>query len=190
MKARTTIPLRIIIPGLTFIFCIIFGTVLMLRELQDSEERMTTEMRRYATARSTTIASMLQYLLRHGDKRGAELFVSFISSDVNVQSVIVCNEEDEIIYSNRYDLRGKKLEDIAVPNIVTQVADARSSLSTRSSEADEKHLYSTSSFLLPPTNGQIRPTAVGCVVLDLDLEMIRDARQNETYQRWIELAGC
>lgn len=186
---KTTIPLRVIIPGLTLIFSILFGSILVLRELQDSEARMTQEMRRYAVARSTTIASMLQYLLRHNNHRGAELFISFTSSDINVQSVIVCNEKDQIIYSNRYALRNHPLKDALSPEILQQVKDAQTSLSTRTSEAQDKHLYSISSFLLPPSSGEIRPTAVGAVILDLDMEMIQAARRNNTYQKWSELAG-
>jgi PAS domain S-box-containing protein len=189
MKSRVTIPLRVIIPGLTLIFGIVFGSVLILRERQISEQRLVKEMQRYATSRSSTIANMLQYLLRRNDLRGAELYVSIASSDINVQSVIVCNEKEEIIYSNRYDLRGRQLKEVADPHIFSLVGKARRSLSTQSSEAEQKHLYSVSSFLLPPASGELRPTGVGCVVLDLDLEMVRTARRNENYLGWAELAG-
>jgi PAS domain S-box-containing protein len=189
MKPRVTIPLRVIIPGLTLIFCVIFGGALILRERQISDQRLIKEMQRYATTRSSTIANMLQYLLRRNDLRGAELYVSIASSDVNVQSVIVCNDEDKIIYSNRYDVRGRQLDEVADPHLFALIEKARRSLSTQSSEAEENHLYSISPFLLPPASGELRATGVGCLVLDLDLEMVRAARRNENYLRWFELAG-
>ncbi len=178
------LPLRISIPVSLFLFGLALGTLSFVHEVNSAFTRIEQDIRQRAAFLGNQISGILQYHFQNGDEEAASLQLSLAGSSPNLRLAFVCDEQNRIMQSTRYEWRDQPLANSPMASSREMTEIARRSLSAQFSLSENRSILNAAfPFFLPPEPGSIRPTSAGVLFLEYDLDPLKKAELQVAIRR-------
>lgn len=125
---RFPFPLRFTIPAILLVFGTILGVSNLQREISQSFQRVEEDVRNSAKFSGNQLSSTLEYLYRRGDVEQAEVAISMIRSDANLDLSILYDENNRVLLATRYQLRNQFISGTPAASLAKELAQVRQTL--------------------------------------------------------------
>jgi PAS domain S-box-containing protein len=193
---RFSLPLRFSIPTILVLFSSLLGVFSFQREVYLSDLRTEEEVSHDIRFSGNQISGMLEYLYLRGDVEQAEILISKMGSDPKLRLVLLCDENNRVILSTRYELRNLPVTDTPGANSLAAFSEIRETMSGQVKlSQDRRKLEAIYPVQLGTLPGELRPSRVGILwieydLLDLKNETLADALQRSLESIAVIASGC
>ncbi len=171
---RFPFPLKFSIPGILLLFSTVLGIVSFHREISLSYWRTEKQAMEQAKFVGSQTSGLLEYQYHHGKGNAAELVINQIGSAPYLQWAMLCNENDIVILSTRFQLRKQPLHLTSAGQLQPQIQTTRQ---TRGGQVmlsqDKRKVWSIYPVSLGLAPGEILPSQVGVLILEYDLSLLK-----------------
>ncbi len=186
---RFPFPLRLSIP----VILLLFGSLLSLfsfqREVSLSALYTEEDASRQVKSTGDQTSGMLEYLFlfRQADSSAAELIISKLGINQNIQLALVCDENNKVILASRYELRNQKVTNTPATNRLSSFERVRKTLSgVVILSEDKQSLQAIYPVVLGIFPGSIRPSKVGVLLLEYDISGLKQRSYKDALARSLE----
>jgi len=186
---RFPFALRFSVPAILLLLGSSLSLFSFQREVSLSYRHAEEDAIRQAKSIGDENSAMLEYLFlyRQADRSAAELLISKTGGNPNLQLVLVCNENNLIILSNRSELQQRPVSSTEVAGRLSNFQSVRQTLTGQVILAkDKRSVQAIYPVALGTTSGQLRPTKVGILLLEYDLSALKERFYKDALQRSLE----
>lgn len=181
---RFPFPLRVSIPAILLIFGALLSLFSFQSEVSLSHTRTEEDATRQARFSGDQTSEMLEYLFRKADFQGANLVISKLGSDPNLQLALLCDETNKIILATRYELRDRLVIHTSVANRLPALLRVRYKMSGQVMLSEDKQsIQAIYPILLGAAPDQLRPSKVGVLLLEYDLSELKHRADTDALKR-------
>ena len=171
---RFPFPLRLSIPGILVLFSSVLGLVSFHREVSLSYLRTEQQVTQQAQFSGSQTSGLLEYQYHNGKGKATELVISQIGSAPHLQLALLCDENDVVLFSTRFQLRQQPLNQTPA----TQVkADIQTTRQTRGGQVilsqDRQTIWAIYPVILGLAPGEILPSRLGVLLLEYNLSPLK-----------------
>jgi signal transduction histidine kinase/FixJ family two-component response regulator len=179
---RFPYPIRFSIPVILILCGSLFGIVFFSQEIDRNFQRTEENAEHYVRITGHQTAGILDYLFRRADVEQAEIAISQLGSDPNLDLILLLDDRDRVLMSNRYELRSRTANETAAMNYIPQFAEVRAKMDgdVRISQ-DKQKLIATYPVLLQALPGEIRPSRIGILFIMYDLAHVKQEAYNSSF---------
>jgi PAS domain S-box-containing protein len=164
-------PLRVAIPVVLLIFGATAGWVSHRHDRRVAARDIEAQFRERAKFVGSRIATMCAYFIEIDKPDGAQREVAISASDADLRFLFVLDGADTVLFSTRYEWRGKFLSDLPFESLDSVIAEARSTLAGGVGVSSDR-CFVTGAFPFPIAARAGEPLArpeVGVVFVEFDL---------------------
>ncbi|HEY9874921.1 MAG TPA: ATP-binding protein, partial [Candidatus Obscuribacterales bacterium] len=184
---RFPLPLRFSIPGFLLLFGSLLGIFSFQKELSVSHLRTESDAMRQIRFSGDQTSGMLEYLFRQGDVGGADLVISKLGGNPNLNLAVLCDENNKIILATRYELRNRLLINTPAAKSLSKLERVRQRMSGEVRlSADKQSIQAIYPVILGSASGELRPTKVGALFLEYDLSDAKQRAYADALRRSLE----
>lgn len=181
---RFPFPLRVSIPAILLIFGFLLSLFSFHSEVLLSHSRTEEDATRQARFSGDQTSEMLEYLFRKADFQGANLVISKLGSDPNLQLALLCDENNKIILATRYELRNHLVIHTSVANRLPALLRVRDKMLGQVMLSEDKQsIQAIYPILLGAAPDQLRPSRVGVLLLEYDLSELKHRADTDALKR-------
>ena len=181
---RFPFPLRFSIPAIILVFGGLLGFFSFQSEVSLSNQRTEEDASYRARFSGTKTSGMLEYLFRKADTEGAELVISQIGGDPNLQLALLCDEKNKVILANRYELRNHPVIDTSAASHLLVINKVRERISGQALLSwDRQRIWAIYPVLFAAAPGELRSSRVGILLLEYDISALKDRAYKDALQR-------
>ncbi|MEA5619365.1 response regulator [Cronbergia sp. UHCC 0137] len=185
------LPLRFSIPAI-LIFCgSLLGINSFNQEVSDAYKKTEINTKNYVAISAGQTARILDYLYRRTDIEDAEItIISQLGSDPNLNLVMVIDDQNIIHLSNRYELRDIPISKTVAGAYTSELTTVRTKLAGNILlSQDRKKLIAIYPILLQILPNEIRPSRVGILFFEYDLNPAKQQAYNDALKRSLIFNG-
>jgi PAS domain S-box-containing protein len=193
---RFSLPLRFSIPTILVLFSTLLGVFSFQREVSLSNSREEEHAVHDLRLVGSQTSGILEYLYRRGDVEQAEIIISKMGSDPKLRLVLLCDENNRVILSTRYELRNLPVSETSGAKSLSGFSLVREKMSAQVLlSEDRRNIWGIYPVLLGAKPGELRPTRVGILLVEYDLSGEKNAAYADALQRSLEsiaviVSGC
>ena len=183
---RFPFPLRFSIPAILLLFGSVLGLVSFQRGVSQSSYRTETIVSQEATFSASQTAALLEYLYRSAQGKGAALAIAQISSAPNLRFALLCDENDRVLLSTRFDLRNRLVSDILAASSLSAIRKVRQTQSNQVIFSDDRQtIRAIYPVMLESSSREAIPSRVGVLLLEYDLSALKAQAYRDALDRWL-----
>ena len=183
---RFPFPLRFSIPAILLLFGSVLGLVSFQRGVSQSSYRTETIVSQEATFSASQTAALLEYLYRSAQGKGAALAIAQISSAPNLRFALLCDENDRVLLSTRFDLRNRLVSDILAASSLSAIRKVRQTQSNQVIFSDDRQtIRAIYPVMLESSPREVIPSRVGVLLLEYDLSTLKAQAYRDALERWL-----
>ena len=196
LMKRFSLPLRFSIPTILVLFSSLLGVFSFQREVSLSNSREEEGVVHDLRLVGSQTSGILEYLYRRGDVEQAEIVISKMGSDPKLRLVLLCDENNRVILSTRYELRNLPVSETPGAKSLSAFSVVREKMSAQLFlSEDRRNIWGIYPVLLGARPGELRPTRVGILLVEYDLSAEKNAAYADALQRSLEsiaviASGC
>lgn len=165
---RFPFALRFSVPAILLLLGSSLSLFSFQREVSLSYQHAEEDAIRQARSLGDENSAMLEYLFlyRQADRSAADLLISKTGGNPNLRLVLMCDENNLVILSNRYELQHRPVSSTEVAYRLSSFERVRQTLTGQVILAlDKRSVQAIYPVALGTTSGQLRPTKVGVLLL-------------------------
>lgn len=187
---RFPFPLRFSIPAILILCGSLLGLISFNKEVAETYKKTETNTKSYVQISASQTARILDYLYRRSDIEQAEVAISQLGSDSNLNLVLLVNDRDRIILSNNYEMRDYPINKTAAAPYYSIFSDVREKLAgnVRISK-DRNKIIAIYPVLLQALPNEIRPSRVGILFMEYDLTRAKQEAYRDALKRSLVFNG-
>jgi two-component system, NtrC family, sensor kinase len=184
------LPLKASIPLVLLVFGGSISIFSFQRELSYSGLRAERQILGEAQFTADQTSSTLEYLFRKLDEEGANLVVSKVGGNSRVRVAAMIDEKDQILLATHYELRGTAIQETDLRAFTADIYAVRKNLAGQTTlSSDGNSVRSVYPVVLGAKDGEIRPSKVGTLVIEYEVETSKQQAFNHALQRSLESTG-
>jgi signal transduction histidine kinase len=181
---RFPFPLRFSIPGILLLFGSVLGLVSFQREVSQSFSRTETSIRQQAEFSASQTATLLEYLYRTAQGKGADLAIAQIAPAPNLRLALLCDENERVLLSTRFDLQNRLVSNTLAASSLSAIKEVQQTQSKQVSFSDDRQtLRAIYPVFLGASPGEILPSRVGVLLLEYDLSSLKAQAYRDALER-------
>ncbi|MBD1943095.1 HAMP domain-containing protein [Coleofasciculus sp. FACHB-712] len=181
---RFPFPLRFSIPGILLLFGSVLGLVSFQREVSQSFSRTETSIRQQAEFSASQTATLLEYLYRTAQGKGADLAIAQIAPAPNLRLALLCDENERVLLSTRFDLQNRLISNTLAASSLSAIKEVQQTQSKQVIFSDARQtLKAIYPVFLGASPGEILPSRVGVLLLEYDLSSLKAQAYNDALER-------
>ncbi|MBD1834985.1 HAMP domain-containing protein [Cyanobacteria bacterium FACHB-472] len=181
---RFPFPLRFSIPGILLVFGSVLGLVSFQREVSQSFSRTETIIRQQAEFSASQTATLLEYLYRTAQGKGADLAIAQIAPAPNLRLAFLCDEQERVLLSTRFELQNRLVSNTLAASSLSAIKEVQQTQSKQVIFSDDRQtLKAIYPVLLGASPGEILPSRVGVLLLEYDLSSLKAQAYNDALER-------
>ncbi|MBD1899308.1 HAMP domain-containing protein [Coleofasciculus sp. FACHB-125] len=181
---RFPFPLRFSIPGILLVFGSVLGLVSFQREVSQSFSRTETIIRQQAEFSASQTATLLEYLYRTAQGKGAHLAIAQIAPAPNLRLALLCDENERVLLSTRFDLQNRLISNTLAASSLSAIKEVQQTQSKQVIFWDDRQtLRAIYPVLLGASPGEILPSRVAVLLLEYDLSSLKAQAYNDALER-------
>jgi signal transduction histidine kinase len=181
---RFPFPLRFSIPGILLVFGSVLGLVSFQREVSQSFSRTETIIRQQAEFSASQTATLLEYLYRTAQGKGADLAIAQIAPAPNLRLALLCDEQERVLLSTRFELQNRLVSNTLAAPSLSAIKEVQQTQSKQVSFSDDRQtLKAIYPVFLGASPGEILPSRVGVLLLEYDLSSLKAQAYNDALER-------
>ncbi len=181
---RFPLPLRFSIPMVLVVFGGLLSAFSFQREVTYSNQRAELRTLEEAKVAADQTSATLEYLFRKGDVEGANLVISKLGGNSMLRFAAIVDEQDAILLSTRYELRDADIQRTQLHSLLPAIRNVRNTLAGETGLTEENNIVrSIYPVILGARPGEVRPSKVGALVLELDLTPVKSRATFNALQR-------
>lgn len=192
---RFPFPLSYTVPAILLLAGSLSGLFSYQHQARLAVQRAEENILQRARFTGSQTATLLEYLFRRTDipdaqVEGANLVVSGIGGEANLNVAVLCDEHDRIQLATRYELRQQLLAQTSLADTVSAVHAARASKAVQVVRLPNNQLLQTVyPVLLPAQPGELASSRVGTLILEYDLSQQRQQAIQDAVERSLRMTG-
>ncbi|MGL5035692.1 MAG: ATP-binding protein, partial [Microcystaceae cyanobacterium] len=168
---RFPFPLRFSIPTMLILCGSLLGLISLQQEVSETYKKAEISTTNYVRSSASRTAAILDYLYRRNDSEQAEIVISQVGSDPDLNNVLFFNEKNQVLLSDRYEMRGLSLEQTPVKKYLAQIQNVRNRMAGEVIlSKDRQSLIAIYPVLLQALPGELLPSQVGILILEKELK--------------------
>jgi two-component system NtrC family sensor kinase len=184
---RFPFPLRFSIPGFLLLFGSFFGIFSFQKELSVSYLRTESDEMSQIRFSGDQTSGMLEYFFRQGDVQGADLVISKLGSNPNLNLAVLGDENNKILLATRYELRNRSLLNTPAAKSLSTLERVRQRMSGEVMlSADKQSIQAIYPVVLGSVLGELRPYKVGALLLEYDISDLKKRAYTDALRRSLE----
>jgi diguanylate cyclase (GGDEF)-like protein/PAS domain S-box-containing protein len=184
---RFPFPLRFSIPAILLVFGSLLGLFSFQTEVSLSYRRTEEDVKYQARFSGTKTSGMLEYLFRKADREGAELLISQIGGDHNLQLALLCDENNRVISATHYELRNRPVVDTSAASRLPVIKRVRETMSGQAIlSRDRRSIWAIYPVLFAAAPGELHSSRVGVLLLEYDLSALKERAYKDALSRSLE----
>ncbi len=184
---RFSLSLRFSIPTILVLFSILLGVFSFQREVNLSNSREEEEAIHDLRLVGSQTSGILEYLYRREDIEQAEIVISKMGSDPKLALVLLCDENNRVILSTRYELRHLPVGETPAAKSLGAISNVREKMSAQLLVSENKRkIWGIYPVLLGAKVGELRPTRIGILLVEYDISGEKYAAYADALQRSLE----
>lgn len=181
------LPLRLSIPVVLLLFGSLVGLFSFQREVSQSYLRAEQEANRQARFFGNQTSGILEYLYRNEDEEGANLVLSQLGTDSNLQLALLCDENNRVILATSYKLQQRLVSDTPATNSLPAIKKIRQTISGQVILSnDRQSIRAIYPVVFKATPGQLLSSRVGVLLLEYNLSATKNRAYIDALQRSLE----
>jgi signal transduction histidine kinase len=181
---RFPFPLRFSIPGILLLFGSVLGLVSFQREVSQSFSRTETSIRQQAEFSASQTATLLEYLYRTAQGKGAHLAIAQIAPAPNLRLALLCDEKERVLLSTRFDLQNRLISNTLAAPSLSALKEVQQTQSKQVIFSDARQtLRAIYPVFLEASPGEILPSRVGVLLLEYDLSSLKAQAYRDALER-------
>ncbi len=181
---RFPFPLRFSIPAILLLFGSVLGLVSFQRGVSQSSYRTETIVSQEATFSGSQTATLLEYLYRSAQGKGADLAIAQISSAPNLRLALLCDENNRVLLSTRFDLRNRLVSDTIAASSLSAIIKVQQTKSSQVIFSDDRQTIKVIyPVVLGASPGDVVPSRVGVLLLEYDLSALKAQAHRDALER-------
>ncbi len=181
---RFPFPLRFSIPGILLLFGSVLGLVSFQWEVSQSFSRTETSIRQQAEFSASQTATLLEYLYRTAQGKGAHLAIAQIAPAPNLRLALLCDEKERVLLSTRFELRNRLVSNTPAASSLSAIKEVQQTQSKQVIFSDDRQtLRAIYPVLLGASPGEILPSRVGVLLLEYDLSSLKAQAYRDALER-------
>lgn len=192
---RFPFPLSYTVPAILLLAGSLSGLFSYQHQARLAVQRAEENILQRARFTGSQTATLLEYLFRRTDipdaqVEGANLVVSGIGGEANLNVAVLCDEHDRIQLATRYELRQQLLAQTSLADTVSAIHAARASKAVQVVRLPNNQLLQTVyPVLLPAQPGELASSRVGTLILEYDLSQQRQQAIQDAVERSLRMTG-
>lgn len=183
---RFPFPIRYSVPAILLIFGGLLGAVSFEQEVTRSHFRTEQDASEQAEFTGQQTSSILEYLYRTSDRgsEGANLVISQLGANPNLNKAILLDESDRVLLSTRYEWRDRPLASLPDIKILMALDSIRQhQAGTVVLSSDRQHLQAVYPVQLKGDPGDVVSSRTGILLLEYDLTALKHRAFLDALQR-------
>ncbi len=181
---RFPFPLRFSIPAILLFFGSVLGLVSFERAVSQSSYRTETLVSEEAKFSGSQTATLLEYLYRSAQGKGADLAITQISSAPNLRFALLCDENNRVLLSTRFDLRNRLVSDTIAASSLSAIIKVQQTKSSQVIFSDDRQTIKVIyPVVLGASPGEVVPSRVGVLLLEYDLSALKAQAHRDALER-------
>lgn len=182
--------LRLSITAILVFFVIVLGLFSFRVEILQSQQRAEDQLIQDATSDGSGMAAILEYLYSKGDLEGAEMLVSQNASDPNLELALLIDENNKVLLSSRYALRGVAVADTPAGDAAPTFEKVRQTMAgTINISEGRRYFTAVYPVFLGPAPGHIRSSRIGLLIMKYDLSVWKGRIYADAVRRSVPFAA-
>lgn len=183
-------PLRFSIPAVLLLFGGLVGLFSFQREVSQSYLRVEEESSRQVRFFGNQTSGMLEYLYRNRDVEGAELLLSQLGTDSNLQLGLLFDENNRTILATQHELRSLPIINTSVANSLPAIERIRQTISGKVIfSSDKQSIRAIYPVLFPAAPGELVSSRVGIFLLEYNLSATKKRAYIDALERSLEASA-
>jgi signal transduction histidine kinase len=181
---RFPFSLRFSIPAILLFFGSVLGLVSFERAVSQSSYRTETLVSEEAKFSGSQTATLLEYLYRSAQGKGADLAIAQISSAPNLRFALLCDENNRVLLSTRFDLRNRLVSDTIAASSLSAIIKVQQTKSSQVIFSDDRQTIKVIyPVVLGASPGEVVPSRVGVLLLEYDLSALKAQAHRDALER-------
>jgi signal transduction histidine kinase len=181
---RFPFPLRFSIPGVLLLFGSALGLVLFQREISQSYSRTEAIVYQQATFSASQTATLLEYLYRSTQGKGADLAIAQIDPASNLRLGLLCDENERVLLSTRFDWRNRLVSNTPAASSLSAIKKVQQTQSKQVIfSKDKQTIRAMYPVALGASPGEILPSRVGVLLLEYDVSALKAQALRDALER-------
>ena len=181
---RFPFPLRFSIPAILLFFGSVLGLLSFERAVSQSSYRTETLVSEEAKFSGSQTATLLEYLYRSAQGKGADLAIAQISSAPNLRFALLCDENNRVLLSTRFDLRNRLVSDTIAASSLSAIIKVQQTKSSQVIFSDDRQTIKVIyPVVLGASPGEVVPSRVGVLLLEYDLSALKAQAHRDALER-------
>lgn len=182
--SRFPFPLRFSIPAILLLFGGVLGLVSFQWEVAQAHIIAEQEIKKQATFFASQTSGLLEYQYRSNDGQGAELVISQIATAPNLRLAFLCDENERIIFSTRFEFRNHAVIDTPAIKTLSYIKTVQQTKSGKIIVSEDKtSIQAIYPVVLGAVPGDILPSRVGVLLLEYNLSALNDQAYRNALER-------
>jgi PAS domain S-box-containing protein len=187
---RFPFPLRFSIPTILILCGSLLGLVSFQQEITETYQKTETSSQNTVRISASRTAGILEYLYRRADNEQAEIIISQVGSDPDLDLVLLFDDRNSVLLSDHYELRDLPLGKTLAQPYEGQITAVRQTMAGQVWLSPDKHkLIAIYPVLLKALPNELRPSRVGILFLEHDLTQAKKEAYNDALRRSLLFAG-
>ncbi|CAN1210007.1 ATP-binding protein [Tumidithrix helvetica PCC 7403] len=188
---RFPYPIRFSIPAILVLCGSLFGIGFFSQETNRNFQKTEENAGHYVRITGSQTAGILDYLYRRADVEQAEIVISQLGGDPNLDLVLLLDNRDRVLMSNRYELRDRTANETPAMTYIQRFVDVRSKMAGDVGVSQDKQkLIASYPVLLQALPGEIRPSRVGILFIMYDLTHAKQEAYNNSLYGSLVFGGA
>ncbi len=181
---RFPFPLKYSIPTILIVYGTVLGLISVNNELSETYQKVEANTKNYVRISASRTAGILDYLFRRSDNEQAEIAISQLGSDPNLDSVLLFDNTNRVRLSSRYELRDRRIEQTEAAKYRDRFDKVRQTMAGEIILSENRQkLIAIYPVLLQSLPGELRPSRVGILFLEHDLTQEKQEAQQTAFRR-------
>ena len=176
--------LRLTIPTVLLFFGTLLGLANTQREISQAFQRVDEDVSSNAKFSADQVSGILEYLYRRGDVEQAEIAISTMRDNANLNLSTLYDENNRVLLSTRYELRNASHNNTMTVRDTALFAKVRSTMAGRIVLSQNKEsIWAVYPVQLATLPGELRPSKIGILWLEYDVSALKQRAWNDSLQR-------
>lgn len=187
---RFPFPLRFSIPTILIFYGSFLGLISFNQEITENYQKAEINSKNYLRTSASRTAGTLDYLYRRADSEQAEIAISQLGSDPNLEVVYLFDDQNIVRLSNRYEIRNRPIEQTAASKYAFKFPEIRAQMTGEVLlSANRQKLIAIYPILLRSLPGELTPSRIGILFLEHNLTQAKQEAQQSALKRSLVFSG-
>lgn len=187
---RFPFPLRFSIPTILIVFGSLLGLISFNQEINETYQKTETITRKDIRTSASRTSGILEYFYRRADIEQAEIAISQLGSDPDLDLVLLLDQNNLVLLSNHYEARGHSVSKTTVAPYSFIFAQVRKTIKGEVFlSQDKQKLIAIYPVFLEPLPGELRPSRIGILVIEHDMKPAKQIAYNGALKRSLIFSG-